>query len=892
MKKVLLLNYLFFLILGKVYAQFDQFQHAMESRDSMAAFYGREKVFIHFDKPQYQINDTMWLKGYIVSGMMNMVNDSSRIAYMEFIDANGQLVKRISAICDLGLFYSNITLGDQLFPQGDYRLRAYTERMRSFGDSLFFQTSFKIINPKAEMWKVTLNEMSFADNRLFIAAGLRAEAQAPLSNSRVTVAMKSKNKTLFRKRMVTDGNGNIYIDTLLKDQANKNCYLEISNKDLDLKIPLPGNNQRIDLQFLPEGGRFIAEYKQRLGFKALNVYGKGVDVKGVIKDSKGNILTSFESEYKGMGIAELTPLQGEIYTAWLEDGSAYKLPSADAAGWVLQVGYTEQGDSIVIKVDTNASGDTIGCFISGETRGYNFLKGRLRNKQHHELRIPASTFPSGVARVTLYNANGVPVNERAFLVWHEDDLKLQLTTAKEIYINKDSVALSLAVKNDAGQPVLGSFSLAVLDTSQVSFNTDADNIVSYMTLSADLKGSVETPYYFIKNPRSKATDALMLTQGWVKYDFGNTEGKYGYEKEFAIRGKVTNILNKPFANTNVTLFGRDGRNGVFFKDTLTNSTGEFCLRDFPLFHTDSVSTLIKAVNKRDKSFGIGVEVFYKEYPAIPEPESTFDEGSILFDTAARKAIDRRSAVMEQLRRDGRYLEEVIVTAKARISGSKNLNEDGGSDQTITQSVLEQTPKDDLLTVLVKQIPGFPPMRGTPFAIGRSKIEIVIDGMDLKFFEMDPIDVLQYYSAEDVKGIEIMRSARYSTPYQVRFNEGKIDIINPPTYIEITTHSGVGPFLKKKAGMYLLKPNAPFVGRQFYTPKYTSPDQETIFPDLRQTIYWNSDIITNKNGEAKMSFYTSESKGSYLIIVQGTDLKGSFGTLIAPLKIEADGKKAN
>ncbi|HTG56573.1 MAG TPA: hypothetical protein VL943_09915 [Niabella sp.] len=115
---------MFFLLLGKVYAQFDQFQHKMENRDSMATFYGREKLFIHFDKPQYQINDTMWLKGYIVSGMMNMVNDSSRIAYMEFIDANGQLVKRISAICDLGLFYSNITLGDQLFPQGNYTLRA------------------------------------------------------------------------------------------------------------------------------------------------------------------------------------------------------------------------------------------------------------------------------------------------------------------------------------------------------------------------------------------------------------------------------------------------------------------------------------------------------------------------------------------------------------------------------------------------------------------------------------------------------------------------------------------------------------------------------------------------------------------------------------------------
>ncbi|MCH5685852.1 hypothetical protein LWM68_17330 [Niabella sp. W65] len=173
--------------------------------------------------------------------------------------------------------------------------------------------------------------------------------------------------------MITDAGGNIYIDTLLKNHSDrKNFHLEITNKDLDLKIPLPDNNQPIDLQFLPEGGRFIVGYKQRLGFKALNIYGKGVDVKGIIKDSKDNTLTSFESVYRGMGIVELTPLQGETYTAWLDNGSSYKIPPAEARGWALQVGYTGQADSIVIKVDTNDPADTVGCFITGETRGYNF----------------------------------------------------------------------------------------------------------------------------------------------------------------------------------------------------------------------------------------------------------------------------------------------------------------------------------------------------------------------------------------------------------------------------------------------------------------------------------------------------------------------------------------
>ncbi len=886
MRKYLLLACLLWGVLSDAKSQFDLMQHQIANRDSMAMFHGREKIFIHYDKPQYHVSDTMWLKGYVVSGVMNMVNDSSRIAYIEFIDASGVVIKRISVLCDLGLFYSNITLADQLFPQGDYMLRAYTERMRSFGDSLFFQSMVKIIAPKAELWKVTVNDLSFIDNKLFLSAGLRADGQTPLANTRVFVALKSKNKTFFRKRMTTDPQGNIYIDTLVKSTGNNSKFhLEISRKDLDLKIPLPDNNQKIDLQFLPEGGSFIAGYKQKLGFKALNIYGKGVDVKGVIKDSRGHTVAPFESLYKGMGIVELTPVQGETYTAWLEDGAAYKMPAPELKGWTLQVYYSDHADSIIVKIDMNDPTDTTGCFITGETRGYHFLNGRLGYKTHHEIKLASEIFPSGVARFVLYNSRGIPVNERALFVWHNDDLKLRLATNKDIYINKDSVALSFTVKSQANEPMVGSFSVAVLDTSQVSFNMDAENIVSYMALSADLKGRVETPNYFIKNPLSKATDALMLTQGWVRYVFGESPGKYCYEKEFTIRGRVTNVFNKPLLGANVALYGRDGKNGIFFKDTVTDQEGRFYLGNFPAFVTDSLSTLIKAVNKNDKSFGLGVEVFGREYPKVQEPEIVYDANSILFDTVTTKAINRRSAAMEQLRRDGRYLEEVIVTAKARIPGSKNLNEDGGADYTITQAVLEQRPKDDLLTVLGRKIPGFPRERG-PFTIGKSSIQIIIDGMDLKeFSQMSPQYVLRYYTAEDVKGIEIMRSGKYAKTYQSHFHPGSINYIEPPVYIEITTYGGVGPFLKKIPGMYLLKPNAPYVGRIFYSPKYSSPEEETIFPDLRQTIYWNSDVATDKNGEAQMSFYTSESKGSYLIIIQGTDLRGGFGTLIAPLTIQ-------
>ncbi|GAB3418457.1 hypothetical protein [Niabella aquatica] len=889
MQKIGFLNGLFLFLISVANAQFDSLQQKIEMYDSMATFDGREKIFIHYDRSQYNLNDTLWLKGYVVAGSLNIVNDSSRIAYIELIDASGEVIKRISAACNIGLFYSNITLGEQLFTQGMYTIRAYTNRMRNFGDSLFFTGTFKIIDPKAELWKATLHELGFSDNRLFISAGLKQDNQAPVANSKVQVALMFKNRALFRRRMVTDAEGNIYIDTLLKDSRyHKNLRLEITGKNMQLQIPVPTTNKNTDLQFLPEGGSFIAGFKQRLGFKALDIYGAGIDVKGVIRDSRDNMVCPFASVHKGMGIVWITPQAGESYTAHLENGVVYKLPPVQSEGQVLQVSYSDSGDSIIVKINFSprAAGNT--WFITGSTRGGFYVKGRLQNKKQYELKIATAAFPSGVARFTLYNANGTPVNERALFVWHEDALKMNIVANKEAYANKDSVMLALSVKNHTDEKVPGSFSIAVIDTSQVGITPDAENIVSYMALSADLKGRVEEPYYYIKNAKSEATDALLLTQGWVRYDFSDTARKYAYEKSFHISGKVTNIFNKPSPHTRVTLFGRMNNAGMFFMDTVTNNDGTFIFKDFPLFYTDSVSTLIQAVNKKDKSFGIGVDVSTKNYPPVPEPDVVYDRNNIVFDTVLKKSLDRRTLIMEQLKRDGRYLEEVVVKAKARVPGSKNLNEDGGADQTITQAMLEKTPKADLLTVLSRQIPGFPVVRGTPFSIGKSPVWIIIDGMDLKFFEMNPYDVLQYYSAEDVKGIEIMRSIKYGLPYQSKYTPDKVNFLDPPIVIEITTHGGVGPFLKKIPGMYLLKPDVPFVGRRFYSPRYSSPEEETVFPDLRQTVYWNPDVVTDQNGEARVSFYTSEARGGgYLIVVQGSDLKGDFGMLIAPLKLRHD-----
>ena len=47
-------------------------------------------------------------------------------------------------------------------------------------------------------------------------------------------------------------------------------------------------------------------------------------------------------------------------------------------------------------------------------------------------------------------------------------------------------------------------------------------------------------------------------------------------------------------------------------------------------------------------------------------------------------------------------------------------------------------------------------------------------------------------------------------------------------------------------------------------------------DLRSTIFWNAEINTNAQGEAKISYYNASTPGKYNVVVEGMDEQGKLG----------------
>lgn len=72
--------------------------------------------------------------------------------------------------------------------------------------------------------------------------------------------------------------------------------------------------------------------------------------------------------------------------------------------------------------------------------------------------------------------------------------------------------------------------------------------------------------------------------------------------------------------------------------------------------------------------------------------------------------------------------------------------------------------------------------------------------------------------------------------------------------------------------------------------FTSPDysvqslRETRIPDFRNTLYWNPDIRTDRQGRATVEFYTSDEPGNYTVLVEGFTPYGAWGKAVQQLTV--------
>ncbi|MBC7398580.1 MAG: carboxypeptidase regulatory-like domain-containing protein, partial [Mucilaginibacter sp.] len=121
---------------------------------------------------------------------------------------------------------------------------------------------------------------------------------------------------------------------------------------------------------------------------------------------------------------------------------------------------------------------------------------------------------------------------------------------------------------------------------------------------------------------------------------------------------------------------------------------------------------------------------------------------------------------------------------------------------------------------------------------------------------------------------------YKVGYKPGYLESRANILTNKTpdfaSIDITTKNGNGWFKNKAPSAVTYRPLPVMYPQQFYSPKYNVAPGATTLLDYRSTLYWVPNIVTDQNGKAKVSFYTSDIMGKYTIKIAGIDASGGIG----------------
>jgi len=898
----------------------DELLNVKALSDSLTHTKPMEKLYLQFDKPYYAIGDTIWFKAYLFNAAYLTASDKSGILYVDVANDSSKIVKQYSMPVWAGLGSGNISLDEKEFTAGTYTIRAYTKWMLNFGEDYFFSKTFYVAGSGENNWLVNKQVKEFTeDNNRKAEVKLRLSDinNMPAANKALSLQVMAGKKHLYKQAIQTDQNGLLDVNFKLPENpANLAIIAESAPTGKKAVIPFILNDaEKTDIQFLPEGGSLVAGLPAHIGFKAIGEDGKGVDVSGIVTDHNQNKVGEFNSQHNGMGSFDIAVQAGERYTAKVSlPGGAvkeYALPLAKTSGTVLKVKNPMESDSITVSVaatnDIVQSGDSY--FLIGKARGivcyaaiFNFHEGNAISRK-----IAKSLFPTGISHFTIMTSKYQPLNERLIFIDDHDNLNIQFKADKPIYGPRQAVALKIKVTDHKGKPLQGNFSLVVTDDVQVKTDTaNGENINTRMLLTSDLKGYVEQPGYYLTsktNQAWQALDDLLLTQGWVGYDWGQVFNPpaivYQPELDFAVKGRVWNVFNKPVKRTDVLLFSKAP---AILMDTSTNDEGKFTFNHFP--QVDTPIFVLKAVNRNGKSFNVGISVdemkppeFTKTNAPLLEPWYVNSDSTLLNYTKTNAFLTQQ----DYLPAGGHRLKEVKITAKKIIKGSQNLNGPGEADIVLDEKDLEKAGKKNFLQLLEENVSGFrlmaiPGKQGPIdsimwYFLHYKMAVLVIDGIllndvyqPLDFFTLK--NYLESHNAEDIKGIEVMASDVKSLNYVNRFGYSPLKLNRPDrfkpadasgyVFIEITTRSGHGPIIDNTPGMYLYKPLPISMPKQFYKPMYAVKDTADHRVDLRSTIDWEPDITTGINGEAKVFFYTADKPSTYTITMEGADMNGNLG----------------
>ena len=601
----------------------------------------------------------------------------------------------------------------------------------------------------------------------------------------------------------------------------------------------------IRLGLYPEGGYLVQGIKNYVAFKTTDNQGMPAPLNGWLCENGARIL-DLESYHDGMGLFSFVPQEGIRYTVQLTNGQEFPLPTSLRSGMVMHLEHTDRKNVVFsVRQSKESMPRRISLFV--QMRGVPCYQAGGVLRDSLIISLPMSGFPGqGIAEATLFDEQRRPIAERLFYVLPDKQLTITARPSKEVYIRRDKGEVRIHVTDSEGKPVQAEICMSIFDKAYMS-QAYRETMLSYNFLSTQIRGNIHHPAYYFdrKNPdRLQALDLLLLTQGWRRYTWQASRKDY-HGKPFLcdnIIGMETVGSRKMKRNTTnggeqvIQVFGPSGDSQFLW----TDSVGNF-------------SVPVSVMNTLRGGYVYIKPLLGKEF----KPHLTLSDGTVLIDSIRKSKKSYQSYLnnVEKEKKDAELvttqtgtvlLNEVLVTRKRRIPFRDKFM--GRLDSLVNINLGPWVCKHGFLENYKE---GYSHLMGDE----RAPVQCAQHSRDTLNVRRKPVIGKMYRIIKyepNTQGISIVKDVediKYEGPI---YTDEELLRMNNITRVK---------------GYY--------GQREFYTPD--SVEMLSSLPDARNTLLWSPSVLTDKNGDAIVPFWTSDINTQFIGVVEGTDGLGLLGS---------------
>ena len=810
----------------------------------------QEKLYIHTDKAAYVSGEKIWYSIYLVDAASHIpTSPKSRYVYVDLIDQMGRIVSHSMIRPDKeGLFHNNLALDGDL-PEGCYKLRGYTAFMLNRSDYLF-EKKIWISNPFAYMVTAKAQFSKTGNRRGSAKISFWNQEGKPIEIESYMAGVDStENLTAFTKgkevpiRVTPDKQQTLYVAFEYQNQMHRYYF------------SVPDLEEAFDVTFHPEGGYLLADTENVVGFKAINTKGLSEPVTVELIEKGGKPVAKAISNALGMGTLTFLAEAGKQYIAQCTIGQNISkqvtLPQARANVYAIHAQWKEDGVHVTARHGKQTPSVNGPLSLLLHVRGQVVYCEQIAPQA--SVTVDRTLLPSGVVHILLLDQKMNPLSERLVFNMNLGQTKTVITTDKNSYAKRERVMTEVTVTDANGTPVTGYYSVSVTDNSDILPEKDF-TIGSVLLLSSELKGYIESPAFYFQEDadRSADLDALLLTQGWRRYNFpaALTGAPETPTVEIEVTQEISGLLKqangtRAIENGTITLLSsQTGLNA----QTVSDRRGRFIFGDIEL--PDSTQYILQAAKTR----GGEMEIVVDSPPLVKA--QPFTAPTLLYGSKMNSDYLQKTVAIYNFEKGirTRQLSPAVITAKT-MDVNMNKNEDimhmvskiGGLDIVGTGLAIPTFFFTRANTSMMTRNADNEILDQT----GRRAARIFVDGMLMELgFDIRSIPPLAVASIE---GDPKPRNDAAGGAILITTKPGS-DLSSSEMYPDrnIDTYHIFG--YKREV--------------EFYSPKYDTPERlSSKQPDLRTTIFWkpNNKVV---NGKSTFDFYTADTPATYTIIIEG------------------------